>query len=265
MVACYLLIPEAKMGRLTIPKKEYLRVAQYFHWAKAEHYRVWFNGEDERHGRTEKMLPRLVRAEKLKELQYGKKKVYAAPRLTQKKLQDYFFGDEEAMKKYGNQVALEVYKVEHGLACTEGLVRLWRSDTSGTVIPEKYFRSVKLGTSGVPEWGIIYPKGSILLYEHCTEDNFYRPGNVKKKVDRYREKFDQYEHHFNMKPIFLFVLDVPRIVVERFVSSILPAGDQFFFTDYEHFLKSPIGKQLDAPIYIWGEDGKEYPLRRRDA
>jgi hypothetical protein len=123
-------------------------------------------------------------------------------------------------------------------------------------LPEKYFRAVKLGTSGVPEWGIVYPEGSVLLYEHCTEDNFYRPGHVNRKVNRYQAKLNDFEEHFKCRGIFLFVLDIPRKVVENFVRTLMPTQNAFFFTDYETFLTVPLGKQLTAPIYIWGQDGR---------
>jgi hypothetical protein len=53
---------------------------------------------------------------------------------------------------------------------------------------------------------------------------------------------------------------VPREKVQKFVWEIIPIGLPVFFTDFETFKSVPIGEQLSAPIYIWGEDGKTYPL-----
>ena len=245
----------------TIPKIEYLRVAQSFHWAYAEHYNLMFFGDKDRHKRTEVMLPRLERLGRLKSLRYGKKKIYSAPRRTKKKPKDFFYGDEKARKKYENDLLLELYHVEHGLSCTEGLVRTWLFDRSGVIVPEKEFKRINRGQLGVPEWGILYPKGTMLLYEHCTEDNFYRPNNVKRKIERYQDALFEFEEHFKRQAMILFVLDVPWDVVDRFVEEIVPTGEQFWFTDYRSFLKVPMGEQLYAPIYTWGMDGKWHPLR----
>ena len=48
-----------------VSKDDYLKAAQLFHWAKREHYQMWFTGSLERNRRTEVMLPRLVKKGKL--------------------------------------------------------------------------------------------------------------------------------------------------------------------------------------------------------
>jgi len=202
-----------------------------------------------------------VRLNKLKALRYGKKLVYSAPRRTKGKLKDHFYGDEKARRTYENDMLLDFYHVDHGLACTEGLVRFWLADRKGVIVPEKEFKRINRGQLGVPEWGILYSTGTMLLYEYCTQDNFYRPNNVKRKIERYQDTVFQYEEHFISKAIVLFVLDVPMDVVDRFVDEIVPTGEQFWFTDYKSFLKVPMGEQLYAPIYTWGMDGKWHPLR----
>ena len=108
------------MGIQTIPKRDYLKVAQSFHWAYADHYNLVFFGDKDRHKRTEVILPRLERLGKIKSVRHGKKKAYSALIRTKKKLKDHFYGDDEARKKYENDLLLELYQVEHGLACTEG-------------------------------------------------------------------------------------------------------------------------------------------------
>ena len=114
------------------------------------------------------------------------------------------------------------------------------------IIPEKSFR----GGGVIPEWGVRFSNGKLLLFEFCTEDNFERYGLVKGKMTRYKQIYPE--------ALVLFVIDVEREKVEKFVST--GTGENFFLTDYETFKSIPIGQQLTAPIHIW-EDGKTYPLR----
>lgn len=223
----------------TIPKHKYLEAAQKFHWATKEHFILWMTGELKRHRRTETMLPRLVEKGKLVSKWYtdeifGRRKVYTVPR---RKNDDKF---------------------EHGLACTEGLVRCYLSEPS-YVYPEHKFR----GFGNVPEWGIQY-KSKMVLYEHCTYSNF-KHGEVKKKVQKYMDTLYDIEDEFRSLAIVIFVIDDTEQEVQNWVWRWMPMGEEYFFTDYENFLKIPIGMQYDAPIYIWGEDGKKYALRRKNA
>jgi hypothetical protein len=216
------------MGQHIITKKQYLKVIQYFHWAKREHYQLWFYGNLMRHKRTEVMLPRLVSQGKLRFMRYGNRLIYAAPR---------------TMKNFKPHFA----KVEHGLACTECLVRIYRSNTDCQVISEKEF--VRIGIK--PEWGIYYPNGTSLMFEFCTRDNFERSGLIKNKILRYQNLPDG---------LVLFVADVDRGDISNYVFKNMP-GERFYFCDYATFLKVPIGEQLTAPIYIWGANGHSYPLK----
>jgi len=212
-------------------EKVYLEAAQGFHWATKEHFSRFLTGTDERHRRTEIVLPRLVKKGKIAVRRHGKRYVYAA--LSKKNNQD----------------------IEHGLACTEGLVRFWLSRNEATIIPEKRFR----GFGIVPEWGLKYPNGKLLLYEHCTYDNFKRKRVVKTKVNRYWEFLPNIESRFASESIVVFVADVSRMHLEEFIRGNLFEGS-FFFTDYQTFLQIRIGDQLTAPIYIWSEDAHSYPL-----
>jgi hypothetical protein len=108
----------------------------------------------------------------------------------------------------------------------------------------------------VPEWGIRYPSGKLLLFEYCSQDNFERYNLVKGKMIRYRHTYPD--------GLVLFVIDALREKVEQYVRKMTPCGDNFFFTDYQTFKNVPIGQQLTAPIYIWGEDGQPYPLKTYD-
>jgi hypothetical protein len=218
-----------KTMSITIPKHIYLDVAQKFHWAAKEHFILWLTGELKRHRRTETMLPRLVRKGKLMAQNWGRKIVYTVPR--RKNNRD----------------------VEHGLACTEGLVRFWLAK-NGLVYPEHKFR----GNGVVPEWGIKYD-GKVILYEHCTYDNFKR-GEAQKKITMYQNNLANIENQVNAEAMVVFVVDVDRWTLQHWVDERLPIGPQYFFTDYDNFLKSPYGDQLIEPIYIWGEDGWPYTL-----
>lgn len=228
----------------TIPKHMYLEAAQKFHWATHEHFVLWMTGDLKRHRRTETMLPRLVEMGKLIARNYGRKVIYTVPR-----------------RKNDNDV-------EHGLACTEGLVRCYISQP-GIVYPEHKFR--RKGNLVVPEWGIKNDIGNMLLFEYCTYSNF-KHGEVKSKVTRYTNRLSRIEKQFKSKSFVLFVIDIDRYEVLKWVdenkpvgdSSVFPDYDPFFFTDYDTFLKSEIGGQLYDSIYINGDDGYAYPLRRRE-
>ena len=95
----------------------------------------------------------------------------------------------------------------------------------------------------------------MLLFEYCTEDNFYR--QLKWKVRKYQD----YVLNSKERIVVLFVLDVSREKVKKFIERHQPVGP-FYFVDYETFLKVPLGNQLTAPIYFWGEDQNVYALRK---
>ncbi len=215
----------------TIGKEAYLRAAQLFYWATEQQYVAWFTGTTGRHRRTEIMLKRLADRGQLKTYQPARfgPIYYAAPRVKN----------------------TEVY---HGVACTEGLVRFWRSDPTGMVIPSRYFR----GLGNVPEWGIQYVNGRLLLYEFCTADNFRRA--LKAKLQKYQGNLPSIEEKFHGKAVVVFVCDVARERVRQFIEREGPTGEAFFFTDYATFRQAPIGEQLIEQQYLW-EDGKEYSLR----
>jgi len=242
------------MSRHTIPVELYIEASQVFHWATKRHFQLWFTGEaKKRHRRTETVLRRLTKRGKLRSFLYGKKLVYASPRNVRGF--DEFSG---------------LTKVVHGLACTECLVRIYRSRPDGVIIAERFF----YGLGSVPEWGIIYPNGVMLLLEFCTKSNFFFTNNMLSKLTAYKRNIGKIEEKFNSKAIILFVIDVPREVVNRFVlknglsaqdvpavGSVAGALPNAMFTDYGSFLSIPIGSQLAAPIYFW-IDGRPYPLSK---
>ena len=150
----------------------------------------------------------------------------------------------------------------------------YRSKMDGEVIAERFF----YGYGSIPEWGIRYPNKTMLLLEFSTKNNFLFSGLMNGKLHAYRRSLKKMEENFQAKAIVVFVIDVPRDMVKRYVGSLDGMSarsasrrdggdgfpfDPFFFTDYETFLKVPFGQQLKAPIYFW-LDGKEYPLKKDD-
>ena len=220
---------------------DYLEIAQVFHWASRDHFVSFFTGKVQRHKRTETLLPRLVRRNKLRVAKLGKKHVYSAPRKARKMID---FDDP---------------LIEHGVACTEGLVRFYRADMNCTLISEKFFRALRLRVC--PEWGIVYPNGKLLLFEFSTTSNFNHGGVLKSKITRYEKTILEFETAFKAEAIVLFVLDVSKETFRLFLNRYVPMDGKFFFTDYATFTCVPLGSQLKAPIYVWGRDGKVYPLR----
>ena len=249
------------MANNYIPTEVFLDWAEVFHWATKRHFQLAITGQEpKRHRRAEIVLRRLSQRRELRAVRYGKKLIYALPRKT-KKVDEF-----EAMSK-----------IFHGLACTECLVRIYRSKMDGEIIPERFFR----GCGSVPEWGIRYPNKTMLLLEFSTKSNFLYTELMNGKINAYRRNLEKIEKKFQAKAMVIFVIDVPRDTVRRYVGSLgrevgsvadgdmsAPAdGDRFpllpfFFVDYETFLKVPIGKQLTEPIYLWSYDGKTYPLRK---
>lgn len=234
-----------------IGSESYLDALRVFHWATKRHFQIWFTGkETKRHGRSEKVLPRLSRRGKARVARYNRNLIYALPRKTK------FEG---------------LWRVEHGLACTECLVRFYRANTDGEAIAERFFK----GFGSVPEWGIRYPNGKMLLFEFSTKTDFTYPGRMFGKLSAYKRHLSDIEEAFQAKAVVVFVFDVPREKVKKFVDALngrtaptaaprpLDEGtdspNPFFFTDYKTFLSVPLGEALKAPIYFW-TDGKEYSL-----
>jgi hypothetical protein len=234
----------ANMKVYAIPQEKYLEAAQLFHWATKEHYIVWLTGELKRHRRTEIVLPRLskkwastkTRGRSLFATRYGKRLVYACPR------------------KVRNPK--HILKIAHGLGCTEVLVRLWRSKTTAIPVEERHF--TKFGC--VPEFGLWYPTGKMILAEFSTQNDFDFSNKMVSKLTAYRKHLVEINARFKTDSMVVFVIDVPRDRVLQFVLGVMPAHLPVYFVDYETFKSVPLGGQLCAPIYIWGEDGCAYPL-----
>lgn len=219
----------------TIPAEAYKKVARVFHVAKREHFVLWFKGHTGRDRRTEVLLKRLADRGELRRKRHGKPFVYWSP----------------------DNWRTEPAHVEHGLMCTEALVRFFLAKR-GIPIRERSFKGMKFHV--VPEWGMDYD-GSLLLFEYGTEDNFYY---TPRKITAYKKNLYKLEYAFTGHAVVLFVLDAERKHLKRYLESRMPIGGEFYFCDTETFLSVPYGDQLTADIYIWGGDGNTYPLSQHD-
>jgi hypothetical protein len=190
-----------------------------------------------RQRRMEIDLHRLTKRNLLIARYYGKKLLYTRPR--NKRLFDEFDGS----------------KIYHAHACTECLLRFYLSNKSGEIVPEKLFR----GSGSVPDGGIRYPNGTLLTFEFSTRHNFFFSRNMEGKLDAYDRNLQIIESNFDAKAIVVFVIDVPRDTVKRFVRR-LDTTSSWYFIDNATFLSIPIGDALTTPAYFW-TDGKEYPLK----
>lgn len=127
------------MARHTIPIDRYIEAAQVFHWFTKEHIILWLLGFLKRHRRTESVLLRLVRKGKLHSLKFGKRLIYIVPRKTKGKL-PVLLKEKPGYEPKRTEAAIkQKNKIEHGLACTECLVRFFLSRTDGEIIAERYF------------------------------------------------------------------------------------------------------------------------------
>ena len=126
-------------------------------------------------------------------------------------------------------------------------------------VSERFFR--RQGFKAVPEWAILFLLTAILLFEFSTADNCRRTRLMKKKVATYKTSLSTFEDYFDTRAIVLFVLELPRHSIPAFVAQHGSGIEAFYFTDLASFMNVEMGKQLSAPIYIWGGDGKKHPLR----
>jgi len=136
--------------------------------------------------------------------------------------------------------------VFHGLSCTECLLRFYRSDPKGEILPERFFRK----SGSVPEWGIRYENGTMLMLEFGTRSNVEYHNLISGKLNAYKRNLKGIEEKFSAKGVVLFVLDVPRATILRRLKEWEPKGP-YRFVDFQTFLSVPFGKALDAEIYIY--------------
>lgn len=207
---------------------QFISAAELFLWAEGLDFTEWILGTRKRWKRTEYTLPRLVRGGKLFSVRFGKKLVYTA----------------------GRRASVE--HISHGLACTKSLLRFKHSG-EGAYVSERYFK--RHGYQTIPEWGIVYPNGT-LLFEYSTADNFRRVKAMNEKLIAYRRELERFQAVFD-NPFYLFVIEAPKQEVRRFVQKM---DENFYAVDAPTFFGIPKKEQLTSPIYYWGGDGQTYPL-----
>lgn len=225
---------------MSIKFSQFIDVA---HWASKRQIQLGVRGfAENRYTTLEKFLRRKERNKSLRvawmrDGRHGTIKVYAKPQKTRG------FNPENFEDLY------------HGYRTTECLIGLMTAK-EGEPIPERAFR----GYGRVPEFGMRYENGSLLLLEFSTAHDVGYSGKLRGKLGGYENCLPEIDAAFAVKSTVLFVLDVPRDRVKRIVEQYSP-GQHFYFTDYQTFCRLPLGQALISPIYIW-RDGKEYPLTK---
>jgi hypothetical protein len=136
------------------------------------------------------------------------------------------------------------------------------------------------GQGCVPEFGIKYESRNLLLLEFCTKDNYKHSGVMRGKISAYRRHLPKIEKKFGARAFVVFVIDIDRDTVARFVDYLASTAgqreagslrfapaegdrfplDPFYFVDYETFIKVEIGCHIEAEIYYF-MDGKVYNLK----
>ena len=257
----------------TITEDDVLRAIRLTRWVWRSTLEMYFGGGEKRIKALEVMLPALERDGRLLSERQGGEKIYWITR-----------------RDKGKPTS-----IVHEAACADILVMLWRCRMGeGEIVPERTFR----GFGIVPEAGIRYSeeRNTMLIFEYCTQQNFTHGGVMKSKITRYIKYLPQMEARFGRRITVLFVLDVERSEVKKFVQRMRKlfgddtlgyddtekredgsaggeyaassAGDRFplnpfFFTDYQTFKSVPVGQALTAKIYFWN-DGKEWRLTGND-
>lgn len=210
----------------------YAQVAQIFPVADRQDFVFWFQGHRGRDWRTERALVEAVRKGKLRRARHGKRYVYWSP-----------------TRWRGNPPS-----IRHGLLVTQALLGFYAARQKGAmVVPERDFRGFKV----VPDFGLLYEGGTLLLCEVETATDRYR---TKGKVTRYNHHLAQIEAHFGARAVVVFVMEQPRALLRRWVARGVPWGAAHYFCDADTFFHLPDGRPLTAPVYLWGGDGQTYPL-----
>ena len=161
------------------------------HWATKRQTQLFIRGvAPPRDGPIEEELLRMERRKMLRVVQnkVTDPKYYALPRKTK------------------NFNPLDAVRLYHGLACTECMVRFYRSNTDCEVFPERAFR----GLGSVPEGGILYGEvkdefgkvlrnPSLLVYEFSTKHDVSYPLNMIGKFQAYDRNRENINEAFKAK------------------------------------------------------------------
>ena len=211
----------------------------------AEHYLSWFHqrdlaeamtGERKRVKAVEYHLPRLVKSKQLTAVQDSKRLAY----------------------KYGRQNGKAKTHLKHDLMCTRCALKFLLQG-EGEIVNERFFQESKELFGLVPDWAVLFRR-SVLLCEYSTADNFGRKRLMKRKIKQYKNALPIFEDFFEMPAIILFILETSQYEVKRFAGED-EADSSFYFTDLASFMDTSHTQVLDVPIYLWGGDGKNHPLR----
>jgi hypothetical protein len=262
------------MGRHSIITKDVvLKAVRIFRWVTRPTLELYFKGAEARIKKLEEMLPALEREGWLHADWHGGEKVYSIARKAQAKPVSF----------------------SHEIACADIHARLWRCRMEeGEIVTERKFRNFGIVAEGAIRYS--EERNTMLVFEYCTRSNFKHGGVMKSKITRYIKYLPKLEAKFERQITVLFVLDIERSEVRRFVKRMaqlfgeegmgndgtgqreagsaggvpppLYAGDTFplnpfFFTDYQTFKLVPAGSALVARIYFW-HDGKEWRLAGDD-
>jgi len=218
---------------MSLDVRKFLDVA---HWASNRQIQIGVRGYyRERYTTLENLLKRWSDKGKIRSCKIGSTKYYAKLGKTR----DFDIHDTS--------------NVPHGYAVTEDLVRLMTAK-EGEPLAQRLFR----GYYRVPEFGIRYENGKMILVEHSTENDTEYHQRLSGKLTGYGKSIEKIEEDFGVKVLVLFILDVKRERVKQLINKYKPEGN-YFFTDYQTFLSIPMGQALIAPIYLW-KDLKERPL-----
>jgi hypothetical protein len=221
-------------SHLGVTVMEFLETAQ---WAYNRQIQIGIRGfAEKRYSTLERFLKRMSAKGELRSTYWNHKtKVYA------KKMKTRGFDLTDAAKIY------------HGLCCTECLIRFMTAK-EGEPIPERLFR----GYGRVPEFGIRYENGKLLLLEFSTKHDVTHTGKIHGKLIGYDDYLREIERDFDASCVVVFVLDVPRDRVKGLVDRYRPNGP-YVFSDYSTFLEVPMGQNLISPTWIY-PDGTEDSL-----
>ena len=216
----------------------------------AEHHLLWFEqldmaewltGDRKRVKAVEYHLPRLVAQEKLLAVRYDRKLVY----------------------RLNHAQCNGAGHLTHDLMCTQIILRFAGQD-AGEIVSELFFLEEKKLFGCVPDWAVLFPS-LVLLCEYSTGDNFRRTRTMRGKLKAYRHYLFRFIDYFDSAVSVLFIFDVPRYKVQQFVASHTTSDDTpFYFTDLASLLAVPKDGLLTSPLFIWGGDGKSYPLKSND-
>ena len=206
------------------------------HWATNRQLQIWVRGfYTKRYSTIEEVYAQKVKRGDLREDHYGKPKVYAKPIRTR--------GGQRRHRPY----------LYHELSCMECYIRFQKSK-KGKGIPGKGFE----GLGVLPDFSIEYDK-SILIGEFETEGDIEHHKRLEGKIVAYHRYLDDIQEEFGRIPVVVFILDIPRDSVRKWVRDLKPDG-RIYFCDYQTLKQKELTEALRSSIYIW-RDGEEYALK----